>query len=147
MPDIGFPAQGLEQFGAACAQEDGCCDLGLGVSIVEFVTDGPCQVIVFGEVGRQQKKRSGIENVGWKIKCGDRYIMVRDTDGELYISGLEEAIDLFFEEDVHGLIAFTDLVIIAVFPKDTDSHQVLFELAGAAKMRAGQIPEAAGIYL
>lgn len=42
-----------------------------------------------------------------------------------------------YERRFHQSAGIPDLVIIAVFPKDADTNEVLFELKGAAQVLTG----------
>lgn len=57
-----------------------------------------------------------MKNFGGKIGSCYPNIVVIDLNGEFDVSLLQESILFFFKQHIHGLICFSNLFVITVFP-------------------------------
>ena len=75
------------------------------------------------------------------------YGMMIDFNREPDVGVFEEGIILFKKQHIHRLILLAYLVVVAVFPEDTDSDDVLMFFICTPHVRPGEETEAAAVCL
>ena len=136
--EVGFVAQLFEQLDSPAPQDYGGCDLGLRVGIVQTERGGARQKIVFLQVGGQQEQRCRTENLRIEVISLHPHLRMVDLHRKLDTCIGEELVTLLLKTYLHRLIGVATLVVITVFPQDTDPGKVLPQLIRTAHVRPGQ---------
>ncbi len=147
MPDLGINPQLVQKPRSAHTEHNILSDAPQRIVVVKPVGDRPRELVIFINIGSQEKHWNGPENIAGEVQRLHPHLVTVHRHREADPCILQEAVWLFAELHRQLSILTAHLIVITIGPQQPDSRQILLQLSRRAHVGAGKEAEAAGVNL